>query len=93
MAMKIEFRTNDGIRYLTSDSKQFIINKKIRVEDKKTGERVWKMDPLGYYSTFAGALKAMGRMKLRASDATTVEEALREIQSIHAEIDKVTKGY
>ena len=91
--MKIEFRTNDGLRYLTSDSHQFIINKKVRVEDKKTGERVWKMQPLSYYTTFGSALKGIAKMKLRSSDATSIEEALSYIREFHEEIDKVTKGY
>lgn len=74
--------------YIESDDRQFIIKKYTGTFDKTDPEKEL-FKPLGYYGTLRQAVKAIIKMKLMKSDATTIKELLNELTRIEDEINQL----
>lgn len=70
--------------YLESDGMQFILREYNGNLDKN-GNGVYKT--IGYYSSVAGAINALVKMKLMDSTAETLGELLNEVQGIREYIE------
>jgi hypothetical protein len=75
--MKVHIEDNI---YLESDERQFIIKKYTGSINKQTNQEVFV--PLGYYSQLESVVKALVRMKIRQSSATTFEELIQDLKRI-----------
>lgn len=83
--MKIS--VGNGI-YIESDSMQFTIKKYTGTTDKE-GKEIGQA--LGYYSSLNHTLKGLLKLKVLASNATSIKELLEEVKRIEKEIDDLIK--
>ena len=72
---------NDQYR-IASDSRQWMI----QASRMKNGETVWQSKY--YFGTFKSALNELGELMVRASEARTVPEALRDVQDVATQLSQ-----
>lgn len=80
-----------GGYYIETDGKCYYFGKLRKHTDKKTGEVRTVIDPIGYYSDFAGVLKGLAKkMRMDAIEKLdgSLEDALEAIRKSDAKILK-----
>lgn len=88
--MKIKL---DEKHQIVSDSRQYLLQEiKVVSTGEKKGETY--EDTLGYYSKIENALKAYKELRIRNSEATSIDELLELIKLLDSKIDKleISKG-
>ncbi len=69
---------------IKADSYSWAIQKKGQKKDKETGEKVDKWVSKCWYTTPEAAIRELGRLLVRTSDAQTLAEALVEVDRVSA---------
>lgn len=78
-----------GGYYIETDGKCYYFGKLKKYTDKKTGEAKTNLDPIGYYSDFAGVLSGLAKkMRMDAIEKLdgSLEDALEAIRKSDAKI-------
>ena len=73
---------------LTSDENQLLLKKEIGVN--KEGKMRYRI--LGFYATLEQSLNGYVKVKIKASEATTLKELLNEIKSLKEYIKKIANA-
>lgn len=84
----MEIELHDGKRpiLLRGEAGVFEFCYKVKVKDKTTGKETLEWRPQKWYCSLSTALEKLWRMKVSHSSATTIEELLQNVRSIHKEI-------
>ena len=90
--MSINIPLNDNYR-LSSDKYQWIIEKKRKGKDRKTGEPTieWRGD--SYHPTPTKAVQHYAHMQVRTSEASTLTEALENIDEVVRSVTEALVPY
>ena len=98
--MLIPVKIGKGLMFITSDARQFILANKVAYKDKKTGKAEDKYEGVHFYRSLADLFNDVLLMKVRASDAETLNElnlaltdARRDLTNLwDAEIDTTSSN-
>jgi len=90
--MSINIQLNDEYR-LTSDKRQWIIQKKGSKKDKETGENLTVWRDQTYHPTPTKAVQHYSGMRIRTSEADTLTQALKNVESIVCELTRALTPY
>lgn len=75
---------------ITSDSRNYILEKRSSEPNENTGEYSWRQ--IKWTSSLSNMLKIWKELKIRTSDSTTIYEILEVVKKTDKEIDKILKG-
>lgn len=75
---------------LTSDSMNYILEKRSSEPSEKTGEYSWR--GIMWTSTIQSMMKCYKEMKIRTSDAKSIPELLEVCEKTDKRIEKILKG-
>lgn len=81
----------DNKHRLISDSMNYIIEETKVVKDGDRKGEEYKVS-VGYYSTLQGALKGYKELKIRTSDAKTINEILEVVKETDNKINEILGG-
>ena len=75
---------------ITSDSMNYILEKRSSEPNEKTGEYSWRQ--IKWSSDLSNMLRIWKELKIRTSDSTTIDEILELVKKTDKEINKILKG-
>lgn len=75
---------------ITSDSMNYILEKRSSEPNKKTGEYSWRQ--IKWTSDLSTMLKTWKELKIKTSNSTTINEILEVVKKTDKKIDKILKG-
>lgn len=76
---------------VTTDSNNFILHKKrIGESGKSKGKLLWEV--IGYYGKLESALQGYKNLRIKESEATSIQILLRDIEKIDEVIKETLKG-
>ena len=75
---------------LTSDSMNYILEKRSSEPSEKTGKYSWRA--IMWTGTVQLMMKAYKELKIRESDSTTIQELLEVCEKTDKRIEKILKG-
>ena len=76
---------------LSSDKYQWMIQKRIFVKDKETGEKVETWKSQNFHPTPEGAIRHHANMRVREQEAETLTEALEKIENVVSKLSDALK--
>lgn len=86
----LKIKLDDGHR-IVADSNCYTLQRvSIAKEGEKKGDEVYS--PIGYHGTLESALKAYKELRIRHSDATTIQEVLEVVREIDLKIENMLGG-
>ena len=78
---------DEGYR-LSSDSRQWMIQKLEKQKNKKTGKNEDYWRPINFHPTPEKAIRHHAHMRIREQEAETLAEALEKIENVVCELQK-----
>lgn len=75
---------------VTSDSMNYILEKRSNNPNKKTGEYSWRQ--IKWADDLTSMLRIWKELKIRTSDSTTIDEILEVVKKTDKDINKILKG-
>lgn len=75
---------------ITSDSMNYILEKRSNSPNKKTGEYSWRQ--IKWTRDLSNMLRIWKELKIRTSDSTTIDEILEVVKKTDKDINKILKG-
>ena len=75
---------------ITSDSMNYILEKRSSEANEKTGEYSWRQ--IKWSSDLSNMLRIWKELKIRTSDSTTIDEILELVKKTDKDINKILKG-
>lgn len=81
--MRIEL-SGYGLKRL--DETNLVVFKVVERERKATGDKYLDDTIIGYYSTLEAGLRGLLKYKLKATEATSLQELIAHVEAVHKEV-------
>lgn len=91
--MFIEIKIGKEDYAITSDKRNFILARKTNFTDKKTKEKKVGWREEWFYGTLGGLLAGLFELKLRATDAKTMNELYEAVRMTKLEVTEYVENY